>query len=160
MLFDTFLTLLKERGLLKAQGSQRSDSTHVLAAVRNLNRIQCIGETLRAALNSLAVAAPEWLQQHVQPDWYTRYAVRIEEYRLPKDSAKRHAWVMRVGSDGYTLLRAIYADPAMTWLANLPAVEILRQVWVQQFRLESEEDFVVARCGKRAAGAAIHLLAL
>src|SRR3954451_15001921 len=48
------LAQLRERGLLKARGRQRTDSTHVLAAVRTVNRLESVGETLRAALNALA----------------------------------------------------------------------------------------------------------
>jgi len=59
-LLEALLTLAREHGLLKARGRQRTDSTHVLAVVRVLNRLERVGETLRAALNSLAVVAPEW----------------------------------------------------------------------------------------------------
>src|SRR5262249_31095602 len=62
--FEALLTLCKERGWVKARGKQRSDSTHVLAAVHTLNRLENIGETLRHALNVLATAAPEWLFAH------------------------------------------------------------------------------------------------
>ena len=34
VLFETMLTCLKHRGLIKAGGRQRTDATHVLAAVR------------------------------------------------------------------------------------------------------------------------------
>jgi len=52
----------RESGLLRARGRQRTDSTHVLATVRNLNRVELLAETLRAALNAAAVAAPDWLR--------------------------------------------------------------------------------------------------
>ena len=53
-LLDTLLERVREAGLLKTRGRQRTDSTHVLAAVRMLNRLERVGETLRAALNALA----------------------------------------------------------------------------------------------------------
>jgi transposase len=59
VLLDAILDRLQERGLLKASGRARTDSTHVLAAVRACNRLECVGETLRAALNDLAVVAPD-----------------------------------------------------------------------------------------------------
>lgn len=55
LLLDTLLQRLAECGLVKPRGRQRTDSTHVLAAVRRLNRLERVGETLRAALNELAV---------------------------------------------------------------------------------------------------------
>ncbi len=54
LLLDTLLTQCREQGLLKARGRQRTDSTQVLAAVRVLNRLERVGETLRQALNTLA----------------------------------------------------------------------------------------------------------
>ncbi len=59
LLFDTLLTWCRDRQLVMAGGRQRTDSTHILAAVRALNRIEVAGETLRHALNSLALVAPE-----------------------------------------------------------------------------------------------------
>src|SRR5438270_4406501 len=83
LLFETLLTRFREQKLLKARGTQRTDASHVLAAVRNLNRLELAGETLRHALNALAVAAPAWLLAHTQPEWTQRYARRFEESRLP-----------------------------------------------------------------------------
>ena len=58
LLLDALLDRCKAVGLLKPRGKQRTDSTHVLAAVRALNRVECVGETLRRALNALAAVAP------------------------------------------------------------------------------------------------------
>ena len=135
VLFETMLTCLKQRGLIKAGGRQRTDATHVLAAVRAINRVVCVGETMRAALNTLAEVAPEWLRSFAPDEWYERYEHRVEEYRLPKEQAKRTALVETIGADGYMLLNAIYSTPELNWLAHVRAVEILRRVWVQQFEL-------------------------
>ena len=64
LLFERLLERFRAHQLLRARGQQRTDSTHVLAAVRALNRASLVGETFRHALNVLAVAAPEWLVQH------------------------------------------------------------------------------------------------
>jgi transposase len=76
-ILDAMLARFQKRGLLKQRGRQQTDSTHVVSAIRVMNRIESVGETLRAALNSLAVAAPGWLRQVAQPDWYDRYGKRI-----------------------------------------------------------------------------------
>lgn len=60
-LLEKMLTLFGQKGWLKARGRQRTDSTHVLAKIRALNRVLCVWETMRAALNSLAVVAPDRL---------------------------------------------------------------------------------------------------
>lgn len=132
-LLDTMLARFKERGLLKARGRQRTDSTHVLAAIRTLNRLECVGEALRHALNSLAVAAPDWLQPHLDSAWAERYGPRVDEYRLPKGQAKREALAEQIGHDGFRLLGAISAPETPAWVRQLPAVEALRQIWLQQF---------------------------
>ncbi len=124
---------LREKGLLKGHKRQRTDSTHILAAIRPLNRLETLGETFRAALNSLAVAAPDWLAQLLQKDWFDRYGRRTENYRLPKLDSERETLGNQIGTDGLALLKAVYDPRAPEWLHCLPAVEILRQVWVQQF---------------------------
>jgi transposase len=125
------LTLFKERGWLKARGQQRTDSTHVLAKIRAINRLVCVGETLRPALNCLAIVAPDWLQAHSEPEWVDRYGVRIDDSRLAALEAERQAWAERVGHDGSALLSALFDPGAPVWLREVPAVGILRQVWVQ-----------------------------
>ena len=69
LLLDTLLQRLQEQGLVKARGRSRTDSTHVLAAVRALNRLERVGETLRAALNELATVAPDWLRDVTPAAW-------------------------------------------------------------------------------------------
>lgn len=135
LLFEQMLTRLRERGLLKARGRQRTDSTHVLAAIRQLNRLECVGETMRRALNALAVVAPAWLRAWVPAPWFDRYARRFEEYRLPPGRPERYALAELIGVDGIELLDQIYDQAAPAWLRQLPAVEVLRQVWLQQFYL-------------------------
>lgn len=106
-LLDDLLQHLQEQGLLKAGGRQRTDSTHVLAAVRDVNRLERVGETLRAALNSLAVVAPEWLQALAPLAWYERYSRRVENYHLPKTDEARQALAATIAADGQHLLKAI-----------------------------------------------------
>ena len=133
LLFETMLTLFREQGLIKAKGRQRTDSTHVLAAIQTLNRLECVGETLRQALNTLATAAPDWLQSWVPAEWFDRYSRRFAEYRLPAEKPARYALAEQIGSDGLHLLHTIYHPSAPAWVQEVPAVQLLRQVWVQQF---------------------------
>lgn len=136
LLFDQVLGRLKEYGLLKGYRQQRTDSTHVLAAIRTLNRLECVGETLRRVLDDLARVAPEWLLTQVTRDWFDRYGARIDAYRLPEKPTERAALQAQIGRDGSHLLTAIYSDRAPIWLRELPAVEVMRQVWIQQYYVE------------------------
>ncbi len=135
-LLDTLLARFAEHGWLKARGAQRTDSTHVLSAVRVLNRIETVGETLRAALNALAAVAPDWLRAQAAPEWFDRYSVRVEEQRLPKGKEARQAYAATIGADGMRLLGAVYAPDAPPYLRHVPAVAVLRQVWLQQYVVE------------------------
>ena len=133
-LLDALLTRCQERGWLNARGRQRTDSTHILGAVKGLNQLELVGETLRHALNVLATVAPDWLKSLAPREWFERYAERIEDYRLPKDKAERETLSASIGEDGCTLLASI--DQAATqqewvWLKELPAVHILQQTWTQ-----------------------------
>jgi transposase len=139
LLLDALLERLKEQGLVKARGRQRTDSTHVLAAVRALNRLERVGETLRAALNELAAVAPEWLQAFAPAVWYERYGRRVENYRLPKIEAARLALAAEVGADGQQLLAALDAAADRPELARLPKVQILRRVWAAQYVVDDNE---------------------
>ena len=133
LIFDQLLLQCHNRGWLKARTRQRTDSTHVLAAIRAVTRLECVGETMRASLNALAVAAPDWLLGHSQDDWVDRYSERIEDYHLPKAKSKRVEQAELYGKDGLRLLNDIFDSTSPAWLRQIPAVETLRRVWVQQY---------------------------
>jgi transposase len=139
LLFTTLLQKCQAQKLLLARGRQRTDSTHVLGAMRAMNRLECVGEAVRHVLHVLAVVASDWLREHSRPEWIDRYGPRVEDYRLPKGETLRQAHAQQIGLDGYGLLEHLYAEDAPHWLRPLPAVETLRRVWVQQYyRTETE----------------------
>ncbi|MSP13099.1 MAG: IS1182 family transposase [Chloroflexi bacterium] len=134
-LLDHMLAQFQEQGYVKGQGKQRTDSTHVLAATRHMNRLEVVGETMRQALNTLAEVAPVWLRLHIViPDWYERYGPRFEQYRLPRRKAEQKSLAELIGRDGAQLLQALTAPEAPPSLRQEVAVEMLRQVWLQQYQ--------------------------
>lgn len=139
LLLDTLLGWCRERRLVKAHGYQRTDSTHILAAVRALNRLEVVTETMRHALDSLAVAAPAWLAGWVPAEWTERYGRRAEEGRLPTGKQARADRAQTIGADGYALFAALDAADTPDWLRELPALETLRRVWVQNFYVEVDQ---------------------
>jgi transposase len=147
-LLNTILQQCQTRGLIKSRGQQRTDSTHVLAAIRALNRLELVGETLRAALNTLASEAPEWLQSVAPLVWYERYAKRIEDARLPREQSKRDAYAQTVGEDGFILLDALADDEAPAQLRDLPVIDTLRRAWHRHY---TRSDDGVPSEGKAAA---------
>jgi transposase len=132
-LLHRMLDRLREQGLLMRGGRQRTDATCVLGAVRELNRLELVTETLRAALEALAATAPRWLAALASDDWYQRYGQRASDYRLPQREAARAVLAVTVGADGFALLDAVYAADALAWLWQVPAVQTLRAVWIQQY---------------------------
>jgi transposase len=132
-LLEKLLVRGRELGLLKVRGRQRTDATHVLAAIRVLNRLELVGETLRAALNELAAVAPDWLRGVALEAWYKRYARRIEDDRLPRTAAEREAYARMVGEDGFALLDRLEGPGTPEGLRSLPKVAVLRQVWARHF---------------------------
>ena len=134
------LAAAREDGLLKARGRSRTDSTHVLAAVRDLNRLELVGETLRAVLNAIAVAAPDWLRGIAPADWHGRYDRRVEDMRLPDTGPRREACAVQIGTDGFVLLDALdHADTPQD-AATLPQVAVLRRVWTRHFERDVPGD--------------------
>ena len=135
-LLDALLAACQAKKLIRKRGQARTDSTHVLAKVRALNRPGSCIESMRAALNAVAVAAPEWLKSWVPEAWFKRYGPRYDDFRLPKGAEQFKALVLEVGEDGLTLLNKLYEPEAPAYLAELSAVEFLRQKWLQQYWLD------------------------
>jgi transposase len=135
LLLDRLLEVCTQQGWLKAGGKQRTDSTHVLARVRSLSNLECVGETLRATLDDLAALAPDWLVRQISPDWFERYSHRVENYRLPKAETQRMALAQQIGADGMHLLHALEHPEAPAGLKDSASVQLLRQVWQQYYDL-------------------------
>jgi transposase len=136
-LLRLLLDRLRERGLLSKGGRQRTDATHVHMAVRDLHRLEQVIETLRAALEALAVMAPAWLDGLIPREWTSRYGQRGDDWRLPKAEQARTERAVAVGRDGLVLLEAVYGPDTPAGLADLEAVQVLRATWIQQFHLDS-----------------------
>ena len=117
------MSACKARGWLKARGTQRTDSTHVLAAVRTLHRLECVLAAMHAALNQRSAAEAAWVPPHVPLDSYLRDGLRSDQARLPKETCKREALARHIGADGYHLLDWVRAaDPALiTQVITTPA---------------------------------------
>ena len=138
-LLEALLARLGTLGLVGAGMPQRTDSTHVLGRIRDLNRLELAGESVRAALEALAAAAPGWLAGVIDASWQQVYGQRIDSFRLPDSKAKRADLAVRYGRDGYYLLRQVHDPGAPGWLADLPAVQALRRIWIQQFCLDASD---------------------
>ena len=133
-LLGRLLERCRELGLLKARGRQRSDTTHVLAAIRALNRLELVGEIPRAALNELATVVPDWLRE-VAPKGLARALRPPGRGRSPATHRGRARGLRAtVGEDGFALLDRLDGpgtpeDPTPV----CSALEVLRRVWERHF---------------------------
>ena len=146
ILLEKLLHHCATKGLLNGKHTQRTDSTHVIAAVRSLSLLELVGETMRYVLNDIARRAPDWLRAHMPPEWVPRYGYHFEAYRLPKAKDERDTLAVQIGSDGFALMKELFAPTAPPELRTLVLVDVLRRIWIQQFY--RSEDTVYWRTKK------------
>ena len=131
---DALIERLASDGLVKAGGKQRTDSTHVIAAVAALNRLELAGESVRAALEALAAAHPGWTAQVLHAgEWNRRYGTPVTSWRPPMSETKRNELAVTYARDRFALLEAVGHPASPAWLRELPAVETLRLVLLQNY---------------------------
>jgi hypothetical protein len=149
VVLDTLLERLAAGGLVAAGGKVRTDSTHVVSAVRDLNRLELAGESVRACLEALAVAAPQVVAQLLDDSRGQRYAARIDTWRMPASTTRKDELALAYGRDGRTLVKAVYAaassDPDLTFLARLHQVEVLLQGQSQRRAPHEADGFAPGR---------------
>jgi transposase len=127
-LLDLALARLKDAGLVRERTTQRTDSTHVLAAVRDLTRLELVTEAVRAALEEAARTAGHVLDGLADDEWGRRYGRPV---RLGKNPARPKTRMNETGADARRLLEHLAAiDPE---LLHGPQAEALRQVLVQNY---------------------------
>lgn len=131
-LLDLALARLKEAGLVRERTTQRTDSTHVLAAVRDLTRLELITEAVRAALEEVAGTAPHLLHELVDEDWGRRYGRPV---RLGKNPTKPKTRILATGNDAVRLLEHLHQHGGDR--AFGPRVQALRQIMVQNYHRDT-----------------------
>jgi hypothetical protein len=114
----------------------------VVAAVRELNRLELCGEAVRAAVEALSGAAPHWVARVLEvPEWNRRYGRRIDEsWRPPTSQAKRDELALDFGKDAVELLQAVFRPACPAWLRELPAVQVLRQITLQNYLVTTDRQ--------------------
>ncbi|WP_369394594.1 transposase [Streptomyces sp. CG1] len=131
-LLDLALARLREAGLVRERTTQRTDSTHVLAAVRDLTRLELITEAVRAALEEVADTCSHLLDELVDEDWGRRYGRPV---RLGKNPTKPMTRILAAGNDAVRLLEHLYQHG--TDRAFGPRVQALRQIMVQNYHRDA-----------------------
>lgn len=131
-LLDLALARLKGAGLVRERTAQRTDSTHVLAAVRDLTRLELITEAVRAALEEVAGTFPHLLDELVDEDWGRRYSRVV---RLGKNPTKPKTRILATGNDAVRLLEHLYRHGVDR--TSGPRIQALRQIMVQNYHRDA-----------------------
>ncbi|MFJ9847636.1 IS1182 family transposase [Kitasatospora sp. NPDC101155] len=127
-LLDLALARLKEAGLISERTTQRTDSTHVLAAVRDLTRLELITESVRAALEEVARTAGHLLVDLVDEDWGRRCGRPVRRGKNPTRPKTR---ILAAGDDAHRLLEHLHQHGP--GYRPGPQIEALRQIVVQNY---------------------------
>ncbi|MFE3732278.1 IS5/IS1182 family transposase, partial [Nocardia sp. NPDC059154] len=127
-LLDLALARLTEAGLVRERTTARTDSTHVLAAVRDLTRLELVTEAVRAALEELARIAPHLLTGLVEEEWGRRYGRPV---RLGKNPTRPKTRILTAGEDAGRLLEHL-REHGPHYLSG-PQAQVLRQIVLQNY---------------------------
>jgi hypothetical protein len=127
--FTAILDALIAAGLVARQSRQRLDSTQMFGRVSRMNRLDCVRESLRLALEELAVA----LEASARPEWWPRlwerYVESQADYRASLESLTRK--LVEAGSDTQTLLTWLAQAQDPSW-AQGAQVQLLARVFREQ----------------------------
>lgn len=138
LLLEPIVSLCRAKGWLTPGGQYRTDSTHILSAVRQLNSLESVGETLRAVLNAASDVEPEWVRQTVPESWFDRYVHRFELARFPRRQGALEQLRQQVGEDAWSLLCTLEQPSTPAAVRALPVVALLQTVWQQHFERVDE----------------------
>ena len=141
LVFDQLLRKLVALGFIRRRGKQRTDSMSVLGLVAKLSRLELVLETLRVALKAIQDQDEAWLEQMAPEVFLQRYLTKKHDYDL-KDQEVTDI-LRQAGADGLWLLEQLGDAPEE--LQNLPEVQVLRQVWKQQFEWDEAGSYTGPR---------------
>jgi hypothetical protein len=65
------------------------------------------------------------------PGWSRPYGRRIDSWKMPASKTRQDTLALDHGRDGFALVSAVYTPGQPVWLRKLPAVQVLRQVLLQ-----------------------------
>jgi transposase len=135
LVLDTILDGLCDAGLVPKRARQRLDSTHVLGVVRQMSSLECVRETLRLTLETLAGAVAEEARPAAWKNWWERYVESKLDYRAEEQTLWEK--LDQAGADAWALLEWVLALPVA--VQTQPKVTLLAQVFDEYFeRVEQQ----------------------
>ncbi len=139
--FQTVLDALVGAGLVSRQCRQRLDSTQMFGRVARMNRLDCVRESLRLALQELegVTAGPE------RPGFWVglweRYVESQVDYRASAETLGRK--LGQAGTDAWQLLQGL-REPAQAQRAAGPQAQLLQRIFGEQFEVVGGQPAVLA----------------
>jgi len=129
--FATILEALIEAGLVSPQSRQRLDSTQMFARVARMNRLDCVRESLRLALQELEGVVGVEARPGFWVGLWERYVESQADYRASAEALGRK--LGEAGADAWQLLEWVRASEGCGAWGQGAQVELLARVFGEQF---------------------------
>jgi len=151
MVFERLLEYLRERGLVRAGGKQRTDATHILGAVKQMADVEVVREGMRLAISELISTDAKWVMQHIPASLIKNYKRAMPNYRISKQELE--AFIQETGEEARWLLDQVTLCGSVN-LQQLPMIIQLAQIWEDQYQYvnKPERHYLAARRGKDCVG--------
>ena len=132
LIFEQLLKEIKSLGFLRKHSNQRTDSTHVLAVVRHLSRLENLSEGLRVSLKAIEKADVTFYAAKIPAVYREHWSKPLNDYTMTDDERKEA--LERVGQDIHWLLDFLKTNKES--FLRLPELEVLQTLFSQQFTIE------------------------
>lgn len=139
LIFDQLLKKISSLGFLHKRGYQRTDSTHVLAVVRHLSRLENLSEGLRVALQAIEKADAVFYQHKLPSLYKEHWSKPLSDYQMTDDERKKE--LERLGKDIHWLLDFLSTNRQS--FLSLPEVEVLDTLFSQHFTIHNKKEVVI-----------------
>jgi transposase len=136
LLFDQLLKQIESLGFLKKRQRQRTDSTHVLAVVGELSRLENLSESLRVSLRAIQRSDSAFYKTRIPALYREHWGVAQSDYQMTH-SQRREA-LERVGQDIYWLLSFLETNKKS--FLRLPELEVLQTLFYQHFTVQNSQE--------------------
>jgi transposase len=139
LVLDEFLKRFDKLGLLKGRKTQRTDSTAIIGAARELNRLELVMETMRFVLEDILQIGFDWFRRHIPDEYIDRYEQWTQAEKLVRETgsvgdAKAKALMIETGQNGFALLDMLSGEDTPEAVLELESVAELKRIWKEQYR--------------------------
>ncbi|RPJ51170.1 MAG: IS1182 family transposase [Acidobacteria bacterium] len=129
---DAVLNRLVDKGLVRKRSKQRIDSTHVLANVSKMSRLEATREAMGVCLEDLCKQNPEGLPE-AWPSWIERYCETEVDYGQLQEPARMIEKLRQAGEDMAALWAWLETQPE---LKERDKAKLLKRMFDEQFELQ------------------------